>query len=305
MCNHLRILVIRLGALGDFVQSFGPFEAIRQFHAKDEISLLTTKAFVGLAKRSPWFDHIIVDEKPSRINIFGLWRLKQKIAGFDMVYDLQTSRRSSRYFRLCNTSMWSGIAKGASHPHNNPNRNDMHTLDRQRDQLIRAGIHYFPKPDLNWLTNGVDFSIPQKPYIILAPGSSEHRHEKRWPANYFAQLAQMACKYDLLPLIIGTEQEKKLAKIILEYCPMALDLTGKTSLLELGQLMQKATFVVGNDTGPMHMAALLGKSSVVLFSSASNPDLTAPRGKNVKIVYEPDLKNLSVKKVAQQLNWGH
>lgn len=43
-----RILVIRLGALGDFVQSFAPFAAIRAHHAHDEVDLLTRRPFAGL-----------------------------------------------------------------------------------------------------------------------------------------------------------------------------------------------------------------------------------------------------------------
>ena len=47
-----RILVIRLGALGDFVQSFGPFSAIRAHHPEARITLLTTAPFADLARRS-------------------------------------------------------------------------------------------------------------------------------------------------------------------------------------------------------------------------------------------------------------
>ena len=56
-----------------------------------------------------------------------------------------TSERSSRYFHLVHTGTpWSGIASGASHPHANPDRNLMHTIDRQADQLRMAGISETP-----------------------------------------------------------------------------------------------------------------------------------------------------------------
>ncbi|OYW09809.1 MAG: ADP-heptose--LPS heptosyltransferase, partial [Rhodospirillales bacterium 12-71-4] len=55
------ILVIRLGALGDLVQSFGPFAAIRAHHPEARIVLLTTPPFAGLARRSPWFDDVWAD----------------------------------------------------------------------------------------------------------------------------------------------------------------------------------------------------------------------------------------------------
>ena len=57
----MRVLVIRLGAFGDFVQSFGPFAAIRAAHAGAEITLLTTAPFAALAHAAPWFDRVEVD----------------------------------------------------------------------------------------------------------------------------------------------------------------------------------------------------------------------------------------------------
>ena len=94
-----RILVIRLGALGDLCLSFGPFAAIRAAHADDEITLLTTAPFAPLAGRAPWFDRVAVDARPAWWNAPGLLRLRRQLAGFDFVYDLQTSDRSSRYSR--------------------------------------------------------------------------------------------------------------------------------------------------------------------------------------------------------------
>ena len=52
------VLVIKLGALGDFVQALGPFNAIRKHHASRQIVLLTTPPFVSLAEASGYFDDI-------------------------------------------------------------------------------------------------------------------------------------------------------------------------------------------------------------------------------------------------------
>ena len=56
-----RVLVIRLGALGDFVLSFGPFAAIRRAHPPAEITLLTTAPFEELGRLSPYFDRVELD----------------------------------------------------------------------------------------------------------------------------------------------------------------------------------------------------------------------------------------------------
>jgi ADP-heptose:LPS heptosyltransferase len=120
-----RVLVIRLSALGDFVLSFGPFAAIRAHHPKAEITLLTTAPFAGLARGAPWFDRVEVDARPAWWNLPGLGQLWRQLQGFDMVYDLQTSGRSSRYFTLAGRPPWSGIAPGCSFPQSDPARETM------------------------------------------------------------------------------------------------------------------------------------------------------------------------------------
>ena len=61
------ILVIKLSALGDFVQALGPAAAIRQHHAADEITLLTTRSFAPLAQQSGLFDKIVIDARPEHL----------------------------------------------------------------------------------------------------------------------------------------------------------------------------------------------------------------------------------------------
>ena len=75
----MRVLVIRLGAFGDFVQSFGPFAAIRRHHPDDHITLLTTAPYARLAADAPWFDAIETDARPAWWNIPGVVRLKRQL----------------------------------------------------------------------------------------------------------------------------------------------------------------------------------------------------------------------------------
>lgn len=293
-----RILVIRLGALGDFVLSFGPFAAIRARHAADEIALLTTRPFADLARRAPWFDRVLVDTRPEWWNPAGLLRLVRQLRGFDFVYDLQTSARSSRYFRLAGRPPWSGIARGCSHPHANPRRDFMHTLERQREQLIMAGVTAFPPPDLSWLA-GASFDLPT-PYALLVPGAAPHRPAKRWPSAHFAALADILAGRGITPVVLGSAAEAPLAAAI----PAAIDLTGRTGIADIATLAQGAALAVGNDTGPMHLAAAVGCRSVVLFSADSDPALTAPRGPDggwPVVLRVPDLADLPVERVAAAL----
>jgi ADP-heptose:LPS heptosyltransferase len=302
-----RILVIRLGALGDFVLSFSAFAAIRARHAEDAVTLLTAAPFADLARRAPWFDRVLVDARPAWWNLPGLLRLARSLRGFgcgyDFVYDLQTSGRSSRYFLLAGRPPWSGIAPGCSHPHANPARNAMHTLERQREQLQQAGIDRFPPPDLTWLTASDPFGLP-RPYALVVPGAAAHRPAKRWPAERFGALAALLAGRGQTPVVLGLRAEAKLAAAVRAVCPTALDLTGRTAIADIGALAARAAVAVGNDTGPMHLIAAVGCPALVLFSAASDPALTAPRGPSgtwPALLRVSELGDLSAERVAAAL----
>ena len=76
-----RILVVKLGALGDIVLALGPFAAIRQAHPDAHITLLTTRPYVEFLKPSGYFDDFWVDDRPSLLQI-NRWRaLRQRLRG--------------------------------------------------------------------------------------------------------------------------------------------------------------------------------------------------------------------------------
>ena len=294
-----RILVIKLGALGDFVLAFGPFATIRAHHPGTTITLLTTAPFADLARASPWFDRVLVDARPAWWNILGVLRLRRALRGFDMVYDLQTSRRSSRYHFLAGRPPWSGIAAGATHPHANPRRNAMHTIERQRDQLRMAGIADFAVPDIAWMAEAPPEPLP-KPYAMLVPGAAPHRPRKRWPAAHFGALAAILDSRNLTPVIVGTVQDRPLAAAIRAIHPAAIDMTGRTTLRQLAAIAAGASVAVGNDTGPLHLAAATGIPCIALFSADSDPALTRPCGE-VIVLSAPNLADLPVQRVAEAL----
>jgi ADP-heptose:LPS heptosyltransferase len=304
-----RILVIKLGALGDFVQAMGPAAAIRAHHPGAEITLLTTAPFVELATRAPYFDRVWVDERPRLMALRSILALRRQLraAGFSRVYDLQTSDRSSFYYRLMAPGRrpeWSGIAPGASHPHDNPVRDHMHTLDRQADQLRRAGIAAVAPPDLTWAATDITrFALPQR-FIILVPGGAAHRPEKRWPVEHYAALAARIAAAGMVPVVIGGAGEASLGAALSAACPAARDLTGKTSFGDIVGVAHEAQRAVGNDTGPMHLIVAAGCPATVLYSDASDPALTAPRGHDVIVLRRPSLAALTVEEVAATLAFG-
>ena len=294
-----QVLVIRLGALGDFVLSFAAFADIRAHHGADRITLLTTAPFVSLALDSPWFDQVRVDARPAFYDVAGIWRLRAQLRGFDMVYDLQTSRRSSRYFRLAGRPAWSGIARGASMPHDNPDRNDLHTVARQRDQLAQAGVPASGPFALEWLS-GAGPVIPP-PYALLVPGTSAaHGGAKRWPAENYVALAAALARRGLTPVVVGGPAEAAEAAAIQASVPETISFAGRTSLQDLAGLAARAAVTVGGDTGPVHLAAMMGCPVVALFSRFSNPALAAPVGR-VTLLQAPSLADLPVERVVEAL----
>ena len=294
-----RILVIRLGALGDFALSFPAFADIRAHHRRSQIVLLTTAPFASLAMDSPWFDQVRVDARPSWFDLPGILRLRRQLLGFDLVYDLQTSRRSSRYFALAGRPAWSGIARGASLPHDNPKRNDLHTIARQRDQLGRAGVPPGAPPDVTWLSGGGP--LVKQPYALLVPGtSSAHGGAKRWPIERFAALAGLLAGRGMTPVVVGGPGDVAGGQAIQHAVPCAVSFAGRTSLQDLAGLASRAAVAIGGDTGPVHLAATMGCRVVALFSRFSNPALAAPVGR-VTLVQAPSLADLPVERVVAAL----
>lgn len=315
--NVQRILVIKLSALGDFVLALAAMKKIRQVHAKAHITLLTTPPFEALAKICPYFNAVDTGGRPEGFSEWMALRKRIKAAGYDRVYDLQTSAHSNRIFQSLrpNPPPWSGVAFGCSLPHKNSLRNGMHTLERQADQLMYAGIWEdaptepgtAPPPDLSWVTKSASADRPvpgankPRPYVIFVPGGSAHRPEKRWPVERYSELARILYSRGFDVVVIGGPAEADLAHAIQRAVPRARDLTGRTDFARIAMLGAKAALAVGNDTGPLHLAAAGGAPTIVLFSKASDPALSAPRGR-VAILRAENLADLPVAQVAQAVN---
>ncbi|MBC05017.1 glycosyltransferase family 9 protein [Thalassospira sp.] len=300
-----RILVIKLSALGDVVLAMGPFAAIRAAHPDAHITVLTTRPYVDLMKASGFFDSIAIDRRPKLSNVREVLALRRFLrnGNFDRVYDLQTSDRSGFYYKLFwpgPKPEWSGIARGCSHPHANPERSNMHTIDRHADQLADAGIKDVPAPYISGPDIDLDRFGIRSPFVLICPGGAPHRPAKRWPAERFGLLAKKLADYRLTPVLIGTDSEADVLNRIDQMCPKARNLMGRTGFLDIASLAARSVLAIGNDTGPMHIAAAAGAPSIVLFSRESDPKLSAPRGHGqnaVSVVRENDLRQLTVNRV--------
>jgi ADP-heptose:LPS heptosyltransferase len=297
-----RILIVKLGALGDFIQALGPVPEIRRHHSGDRLSLLTTHRYAEIARQTGLFDDVLVDRRPHALDLLGWLALRHMLRRehFDRVYDFQTADRSNIYSRLLRRGAlpeWSGTARHCSHPHANFARDRQHTMDRQAEQLLMAGV--YPVSRMPWLPAAgvLPAMLAGRRFAMLIPGSSPRRPEKRWPADRYGELAHRLARAGYLPAIVGVGGEQKIGRAIRAVCPEAVDLVGQTDVAGLAALARAAALTIGNDTGATHVAAAGGNPVVVLFSQASSPSLCAPRGAAVRVLIEPDLADLAVETV--------
>jgi ADP-heptose:LPS heptosyltransferase len=296
------ILIVKLGAFGNIILSLAAFAAIRRHHSGAKITVLTGAPYADWMRTFPYFDEVLVDPRPEWWDFWALRKLGSMLANgqFGRVYDLQTSARSSRYFRLFPAKrrpQWSGIAFGCSLPDRDPHRNELYDVKRQQGQLRQAGITEFPVADLSWCTGDTArFDLPAD-FALLVPGSSPKRLSKRWPAARYQALAETLLARGIMPVLLGSTAEKPLAAVI----PAARDLTGQTSFGDLADLARAARFAVGNDTGPMHLIATAGCPSITLFSNDSNPLQCAPSGRWTRVLQQRDLADLPLEDVLQSL----
>ncbi len=299
-----KILIIKLGAFGDFVQALGPMRAIRAAHPGATFTLLTTAPFEELARQSGLFDAIWRDPRAKWYQPRTWMAVKDKFnrAQFTRVYDLQNNDRTNFYFKLFNPKpQWVGIAKGASHQNTSPLRTAGHSFDGHRQTLALAGIHTVPIDDLSWMKSDIARFTLTAPYVLIVPGASPKRPLKRWPASHYAALCTMLADKNYQPVIIGSAQEKSIAREIVTRCAAAIDLTGETEMGALPALARGAAFAVGNDTGPMHMIAPTGCASLILFSADSNAVKHKPLGPRVITLSQADLADLSPQAVWRYL----
>lgn len=298
--SQRHILVIKLGALGDFIQSLGPMAAIRAHHPQDRITLLTTAPFEPIARECGYFDDIWLDKRPKLFNVKGWLDLRTRLntGKFSRVYDLQNNDRTSFYFKLfSNRPEWVGIAKGASHRNISPERTKGRAFHGHVQTLALAGINNVSIDTMEWMrAQGSLPSLPT-PYVLIVSGSAPSHPQKRWPAKQYSDFCARLVATGYYPVLIGSNAESNILAAIHAAVPQSLNLCGKTALTDLPALARGAAGAVGNDTGPMHLIGPTGCPSIVLFSKSSNPIRHAPLGKHVVTLQKNSWDDMNVDEV--------
>jgi ADP-heptose:LPS heptosyltransferase len=300
------VLVIKLGALGDLMQSLEAFHAIRAFHPDRRLILMTTPPFAAFGSAMPWFDEVWVDPRPKAWQLAAWAALAGRLRRepLSRVYDLQSNQRTGLYFRLLagpRRPEWSGAASGCSHPRPDFLSLSGHNRDRLLAHLASAGVPAAGPAALSWLDAGVaGFALPDR-FVILVPGCSPHRLYKRWPADHYAALACRLEQRGIATVVVGTGADRDAVAEIRARAPAIIDLTGRTSLLEVAGVARAALGAVGNDTGPIFITAAVGTPTLMLMSHHTIAERMAPLGPAVSWLQRRHLADLTVDEVEAAL----
>lgn len=351
-----RILVIKLGALGDLVLCMNAFAAIRLHHPEAEIALLTAPPFAAFGLQMPWFDKVLLDSRPKMTEPFKWIKLIRDLRAYapTRVYDFQGKLRQTILYYALGKPAWSGAVKGCSHPRLWPPEKGMHYTGFLAAQLKAAGVAqsgclgkvphtgyhcepallggrgnpspaieneclrpsgvmdrhrpegpsddgFFSAPDLSWLNGDVsEFNVPEKFAIMITSCSPQHPH-KMWPPSSFAELADRFKAEGVAVVAIGTKADQLTIDTVRIFAPHVIDLCGKTSLGQVAALARRAVCVIGNDTGPTHLAAAVGAKTLALMSDKVDPLWSSPRGPQAQWLQGKPLSELSVDEVEKHL----
>ena len=131
----------------------------------------------------------------------------------------------------------------------------------------------------------VEVNRPREPYVCLLPGASNPA--KAWEADHYRDLASLARKEGLLPVILGSPDESALGISVLNGAA-GMNLCGATDLRQAAAWLSGSVGAVGNDSGLTHLAAACGTPTLALFG-ATDPRASTPFGPRVRVMRRHDV----------------
>lgn len=316
------ILVIDFGQLGDVVLSLPALAALRKRFPTAQITALIGKAGVAVVEMSGYTDkQIVVDRVALRdgYKAVSVWRIGRLVWAvrqhkFDFVIDLHS---------LAETN-WLGLLTGAPvrlyarrrgrgvdwlgnftpPPPLEPEGHTRHLVDRYLDVLQPLGVtnaprepRLFPRPAdvaiIAQLLQKEKVSSSEL-VIVLAPGAGHPG--RRWPLENFAELAHRLHNGGLRVVVSLGPEERELRPAIAQTFPHKAVIFDRLTLPQLAALIERASVFVGNDTGPMHVAAAVGVPVVALFDRPT-PHSFTPVGAQHQLIFRDSIKNIGVGEV--------
>ncbi len=281
-----RIAIIKPSALGDVVHTLPVLEALRQRFPKARVSWVVNKSYEPLLLGHPALDETIaVDRQAMKQGTRRAIRAMADLASqlrrrrFDLVIDLQGLLRSGIMTAVTAAPRRIGLAlarEGSRWFYTDlipmPLGIDEHAVERNWRVAEALGVGHLPKrfvvPIAESARAWASGQLADCPGPWLTFGVGARWLTKRWPPESFAVLARRSQQhFGGTVLFIGAPDETPLARqVIAKLTGPWRDFTGKTTLPQLAALLERADVVVANDTGPLHLAAALGRPVVAPYT---------------------------------------
>ncbi|MGB7926331.1 MAG: glycosyltransferase family 9 protein [Pyrinomonadaceae bacterium] len=319
--NPRNILVIDFGQLGDVVLSLPALRAIREKFPQARITVAVGAASTAVVELSGYSDAtLVVDRVALRdgsapLSILRIVRLVKDVRRlqFDFVIDLHSLSEtnllgylSGAGQRLYARRPGRSLDFLSSFPTRPPveDRNK-HAVDRYLEVLVPLGITNAPRvPRLRTRAED-DAAVEQMlrkekadmgaPLVGIFPGAGHP--ERRWSLARFSELADMFVRNDGVRVVVflGPE-ERALASEIRRTFPRNTVVFDRLTIPQLAAALARLAVFVANDTGPMHVAAAVGTSTVVLLDRRA-PRSYIPLGTNHRIIRERTIDEMTADEV--------
>ncbi len=299
--NPKRILIIKLGALGDVIMAEGVMRCIRRHYPKAHITLITEPLYAQFMKKSPHFDEVLPFKRVPRWHFVKHRATKSSLqsGSYDLVIDLQNSSHSRRFQFWLQDAFISSTSKYADIRYHRDASRNFASWEYLREQVETIGVDMSAGylPDLTWAADDVSHVLAQhkikNAFALLVAGSAARHPQKRWP-GFPALVEELAARNIQAVTAPGPEEHDLCAGL------PAIMLMDGDKFLTLNQLVGLAShcgFVVGNDTGPTHMLAAAHTKGVALFGSNHSPAANTGIGEIYQIVEKSTVKDISVSEV--------
>lgn len=286
------ILIILMGSLGDVARGLCLVNHIKSNRPQSRLSWLVETKWADLVRFHRNIDRVIVFERTWRIA--AQWKLYRDLNAehFDITLDLQRILKSGIFSFLSRAGRRVGFHRRNAKEFNWIFNNEH--IGYQSDDLSKIRHYlkfteYLGLPDPGTLEFGFSSLIDEEasphavavlkhPFIAIVLGASWQ--SKDWAFEGYLELIRyILSTLKLQVVLLGESSRQALAKNLSQKVnrPDLIDMTGKTSLVELAAILRKAVAGVGPDSGPGHLAAAVGTPFVTLFGPTS-PARTAPIG---------------------------